>query len=228
MALSVVQTANNAATGTSCTATFGAGCSANNLMVGLYFTKSDTGWVNPSGWTTAGSVHNSTNADDLVIAYKIAVGGETGITFSNNGTSDHCGLVIYEISGNDTSTPLDKVGPGTAFSTGQTSVSSSSTGTLSIANEICIGTAGIRNVTISGITVNNSFLPSPPDTATDAQIYSLGAHIIVSATTAQSCTFSWTTAADPMGLIASFKQASAGGFNAGFAYGATKTVGGVF
>lgn len=227
MALSVVQTANNAGSAGTLTATFGVAATANNLMVGVLFTKSDTGWANPSGWTTAGSVHNSTNADDLVIAYKIAVGGETAITFTIN-TADHSGLVIYEISGNATSSPLDKVGAGTAFTTGVTTVSSSSTGTLTQANEICIGVAGIRNVTISGITVDSSFLPSPPDAGTDNTVYSLAAHIIVAATTAQSCNFSWTTAADPMGLIASFKQASSSTFNPGFAYGATKIVGGAF
>lgn len=209
MALSVVQSKTGNGGGTvNCTATFSPAATANDLMVGNFFTKSDTGWTNPSGWTTAVSIHNSTNSDDLVIAYKISVGGETAITFVNNSV-DQSALVIQEISGNDTANPLDKAGAGTAFSTGVTSISSSSTGTLSQSSEICCACAGIRNVSITSPAVDSSFTPSPPDDATDsssAVVNTLAATLIVSSTAAQSCNFSWTTAADAMGLIASFRS----------------------
>lgn len=204
MALSVVQDNTGTSGTTSVTATFNSTPARSNLMVGCIFTRA-TSITNPTNWNTAIEVLNTTENDALRISYKVVTDDAAGVTFTVN-VNDASSLGIFEVSGNDTATPLDKTAS-TGRTTAVTSISSGTTAALAQADEICFAVAGIRGA-ISTPSMSNSYtFVHEIETAADSSSATvLDGYRIVTATDAQSTTISWASpTATAMGAIATFR-----------------------
>lgn len=123
----LVQTANTAIhNSTTVTATFAAAATANNLLIAICGAES-TAITGPSGFSTA---INQSGTPSQGIFYKIAAGGETGISCTS--TNTFMGIHIYEYSGMQTSsvlegTPGSNTGTSTAPTTGSTTTTTAET-----------------------------------------------------------------------------------------------------
>ena len=112
MAWAHVQTVTGEGFDTSITATLSS-ATAGNLLVAIIFTRASSISANPSGFTTMLTVTNATENDLLRVAWKIAVGGETALTWTQG--NDQGSTAISEWSGNHASSPA-----GQSASTGRT------------------------------------------------------------------------------------------------------------
>ena len=185
----------------------------NDLLVSNCMTRSST-LTNPTGFTTAIEELNAGNADILRQAYKVAGASEsTTPTWTNVNSGDGTAASCRRITGAATSSPLDKTATD-GVTAAQTSQASGTTATLSQADEIAVAAAGLREDGTSA-SVDSSFVGLNDQAGTGAGginlVNLLDAHLIVAATTAVSCTFSWTGSATTMGLIATYIQAGGGG-----------------
>jgi hypothetical protein len=116
-AAAFVQAQNGIGT-TTAAATYSPVATANNLMIAVCATRAGSATLAVSGWTALTS-GTSTNITQRVF-YKIAAGGESAI--SCTGGTTRTSIIIYEVSGIDTSSPLDiegtaATGTGTAPTT---------------------------------------------------------------------------------------------------------------
>lgn len=216
MALAFVQSASagKGTAGTSCTATLGAGPTQNNLLIASLFTKGVAA-TNPTGFTTAIEVVNSTNDDRLRLTYKVAGAGESasiGFTGLSSGAGTESAVGVMEFSGNATSSPLDQTAS-TGFTAAVETLSSGTTGTLAQAAEVACAAFGLRNNVVTSPSLDNSYtLRSHQAGGTGtATATIIDGYRITAATTAQDTDASWTTAAGAMGVIATFKELIAGG-----------------
>lgn len=123
----LIQSASTAShNSTTITATFGVGATANRLLIAVCGAEG-TAITGPSGFSTA---INQTGTPSQGIFYKIATGGETGISCTS--TSTFMGIHIYEYSGMQTTsvlegTPGSNTGSGTSPSTGSTTTTTAET-----------------------------------------------------------------------------------------------------
>jgi len=195
---------------TTVAATFPGSPSSGNLMTAELFTKSDTSPTNPSGWTTDIEVINGVNADYLRICSKIAGAGESSTVTFTGMASDIGSLGIMRFSGM-TATPIDKTAS-SAFATGVTSKTSGTTAATTQGDEVSIVAYGIRNVAITSPALTNSFIQKNflTDSAAGSFASIIDGYFIETVTGAKESTASWTTSADPMGVIATYKAATAG------------------
>lgn len=195
------QSAASSASTTSLIATYSPAATVNRLLVAICFTRGDV-LTNPAGWTTAVNVDNLVNNDELRIAYKIAVGGETDVEFTW-AANDTAGLSIFEVSGNDASSPLDRTAS-TGITGGVSALSSGTTGTTTLADEISFCGFGLRQ-SVSSPSLTNSFtLEHHLESVAQVATLLSGSRIVAGISTYETQA-SWTTAADAMGCIATFK-----------------------
>jgi hypothetical protein len=188
------------------TPVFGSSAAKGNLLVALIMTRGDP-LGNPTGWTTAIDVLNATNNDHLRIAYKVAAGGETAAAFTTPANELSC-AAMYEVAVPDPAgiqLALDQA-TSTAYTTGVTSLSSGTTGTIEVADEIAFAAFGYRQ-NISSPSLNSGFtLEHNLEVTTVATNELVTGQRILGEVGTYSTTASWTTAADVMGAIATFRQ----------------------
>ena len=197
----------------SVTASYGAAPTQDNLLVLVHHFwdfDEDIGNITlPAGWTQA--VTRTGTGSRLTIAYKVAGAAEgTDVTVSNN-PSGHQTITIFEYSGIDTVSPLDRTASNQTTST--TSCSTGTTATTSVAEELVIGAIGLEGA--SGGWANtwtNSFtqqstVVSSGSGGAPAYSDSSTADRIVSATGTFETTESWTTTRRCLGTIATFEAA---------------------
>lgn len=202
MALVQVQVQNGSSATDTVTATYGATPTDNNLLIAVYRANTDESTVTPpSGWTRANTV--AVTVGHHSIWYKIASSDPAGVTFTATGATLGQ-LHIYEYSGNDTVSVLDKTASTADSGVTVTSRSSGTTATTSQADEVCIAA-----ISLTGGTT----LPSWTNSFGSGQLTTRLASVtlIVSSTGTYETTRSWTTAVRAAGLIATFKAAAAAG-----------------
>lgn len=207
MTISVVQNkaAQTSAT-TSHTVTLNTAPTQNNLiLVAIKIDIIDEAVSNVTGPTGyAKDVVKDRGTGSVAIWSKVAGASESGtITFTTtlNQTAD---LEAMEVSGNATSSVLDKTNKAEGAS-GNT-IQPGTTGTLSQADEIAF-TASLQAGTNGGSEAIDSGF-----TVLDAATFttSITGYLIVSATTALNPTHSWTTNRARAAVIATYKAAAAG------------------
>lgn len=232
MALALVQRVDTQATAPTSLTIDIATPTQNNLLASTMFTRNDAGATNPTNFTTAMSVVNSTNADTARIAYRVAGASEADPVWTFSG-GDRTVAACYEFSGNDTSAPLDQTDD-TAYVSSGTACTCGPTGTLSQADEVCVAMVGIRDI-VTSPSWDNSYTAGTFRATTildGADATMLDAYRIVAATTAQQSQASWTTSRGNMGLIATFKAAGGAAttrgspFDAGNAFNDGRTLSG--
>lgn len=176
------------------------------LLTAHLYTKSDSSPANPSGWTTDVEVVNGTNLDYLRICSKIAGAGEpTAVTFT--GLAGDLGVLgIFRFSG-PANPAIDAVAS-SAFATGVTSKTSGATVATSQSDEVSVVAYGIRNVAVTSPSLSNGFNLKNFVADTNISVATLiDGYFIETAAGTKESTASWTTAADPMGAIATYKAA---------------------
>jgi len=202
----VIQTASATTPGaTTLTATFGATPTNGNLLVACIFTRTDSGFTGPTGFTRIDIV-NAGASDTASLAYKVASGDGTGIQLTGLSAVDATVMRIFEISGG-TSVPFDKSAT-TGITIGVQAISTGSTGVLSQDREFAVCLAAIR-ATVTAPAINNDFAfdTSISDGAGGSEGTLLTALKVVSGTPALNPQFSWTNSVDAMAIIATFKEA---------------------
>lgn len=150
----LIQAASGSSTGTgSVTATLATPAVKNDLLVALVATNEvlgDSGFVTPAGYASAApSDINNTIKLRGQIFYKLAAGGETGLTVAlASGTGD-MGLWLPELTGLATSSPEDV----SAENSGSTSPATTGAISQPTRGSIAVGLVAIvNNNTLSGPT----------------------------------------------------------------------------
>ena len=207
--ISQVQTATEKGSTGSVTATYGAAPTEDNLLVLVHHYR-DIGTVTlPAGWTEAVALVDS--GSTITIAYKIAGAAEgTDVTVSVS-VADHQTITIFEYSGIDTVSPLDRTASN-ACPTAGTSCSTGTTATTVRADELVVAGIGLNgtsggwaNTWTNGFTQQSTVESTGgPGTGRSA---SSTADRILSATGTFETTESWTTSRSAQGAIATFKIA---------------------
>lgn len=178
----------------------------NNLLVSTMFTRG-TAAINPTGFTTAIEVVNSTEDDRERITYKIAGVAEPGPVWSGLDTGDGAGTCAdcYEFSGNDTVSPLDRTAS-TGRTATVTSVASGTTSALLDPDEVCVAACAHRGL-VNVSTMSNNYTQGTDinDGAPTGMCGLQSGYRIVASNSAQSTTFSWNNADTVMAAIATFK-----------------------
>lgn len=144
----------------------------------------------------------------------------------------HC--TLCEWSGLATSSSLDVAKSASTIGSNQTSQVTGTTATTAQAAELALITLntgaaiGVANIGLTDPVTNYTTLQVLNDTNTDIAV--MHNFRVLSATGTQAATYNWTDTENnqvSIANIATFKAAAGATFNPGWAYGATKTVGGV-
>ena len=189
-------------------ATYGSAPTQDNLLVLVHHYRDDVTVTLPAGWTQA--VALVSDKSTTTIAYRIAgVAEGTGVTVSVS-RSKHQTLHIFEYSGIDTASPLDKTASNPC-STPTASCSSGTTATTSVADELVIAAIGLAGASGSwDDTWTNAFTEQSTVESTgtsDERSASSIADRIVTTTGTFETTEGWTTNHKAQGAIATFKAA---------------------
>ena len=134
---SAVQCQGSTTTTTFTPQAFFGGATKGDLLVAVASVK-DAAVINtPAGYTSVFNKQTATTSPSLALFYKIAVGGETSVTFSFSGATRPCGG-LAEYSGTSMNAPLHgvslgNVGTGTAPPLG--------TGTINVISPVDLGVA---------------------------------------------------------------------------------------
>jgi hypothetical protein len=193
--------------GTSVTATLLAPATANNMLVAMHSTSTGgTPVSTPSGWVLAKQSQVSTSTS-ITVFYKLAAGGETGVTITNNSTSS-LNLLLYELAGFTGTPTLDVTDGNTAG--GVTSLSTAGTAPVNAIPALAIAGASF-NANPVGVTATNGYqiTTSPPTSI----VYWSAKPLTAAA--AQSTTFSWSVSRQGAAALVIFKDvplAGAGSF----------------
>jgi hypothetical protein len=131
----------------------------------------------------------------IQIAYAFNPTVSASQTFTGTNTS-HLSIAVAAFNNTLTTSGVFDQQNG-AVSNGATSLSTGSTGTLSVANEVLYTCWGTNTASITGLGVNNSF--SIIDSSAQTQSTIADAYLIYNSTTATSATWS-QTASDEMGV----------------------------
>lgn len=196
MAASLRQKASATSIIASVAATFGSTPVAGNLLIAAVTTNIGTGSTAITGFSTATSVAVGV-AGGLVIFYKVSAGNETTITATGT-LATLMDLHIFEYSGIDNASPLDKVASTADGGAGVTSRASGTTATLTQANELAFAAIATAGANGGNVSWSNSYVAET--TTTDLQT----ADLITAATTATSSTATWNTSQRAAGAIATF------------------------
>ena len=202
-------TAASAGATISVTATYGAAPTQDNLLVLVHHYRNIGTVTLPAGWTQA--VASVSSGDTTTIAYKIAGAAEgTGVTVSVS-VDHHQTLTIFEYSGIDTVSPLDRTASN-ACPTPVTSCSSGTTATTIQADELVIAGIGLKgsaggwaNTWTNGFTQQSTVESTLGGAASHSA--SSTADRIVSAIGTFETTEGWTDSRVAQGAIATFKGA---------------------
>lgn len=194
-------------TGTTLVATFGAAVTAGNLIIVRATTNDPTITVDTAGYTLAVKSDNTTDGDTCGIWFKEAAGGETAVQISTAGNTKH--LWIEEWSGLS-ATPLDKTAA-SGTTAGATTKDCGTTGTLTQAAELIVTSMAIR----ANTTAESTGAPFTIDQLGDGTFSAIFTSAVVSATTSQTPSNSWTTAGTAWGCTATFMAAASGGGGGG-------------
>ncbi len=186
--------------GTSITATLLQPSTASSLLVAMHSTNTGgTPIATPSGWTLAkqSQFANSTSA---TVFYKIAAGGETGVTITNN-SSTAVNLITYEVIGWNGVPELDVTDSNTTG--GATSLSTVGSAPTNAAPGY--GIAGLSvNANPGAVTVSNDY-----QTNMGSSSISYWTAKPLTASVVQSASFSWVTTRQGGAVLVAFKDAVA-------------------
>lgn len=197
MAASLVQKTSNTSVLATVSATFPNGNpEAGNLLVAAVTANVGVGSIAISGWSTGASVAVGV-AGGLVIFYKVAVGNEATVAATAT-LAAFMDLHIFEYSGIDNASPLDKTATTADGGAGVTSRASGTTATLTQANELAFAAVATAGSNGGGAAWTNSF------TAEIATTDLITSDIVVNATTALATTGSWNTTQRAAGAIVTF------------------------
>ena len=161
-----------------------------------------TGVSDSKGNTWTVDVVNATSGRtaDVCHAYlTTAILTSDTITVTVNATAPLGSLWLEEFSGLASGNSFDK--SGTKTNSAGTSYTTSSTGVLSQADELAIGTAFIADTGIPGYTKDANFT----DTPTQQLFRSASQYRIVSATTAITMSATWTNSVNNLASLATYK-----------------------
>jgi len=207
----LVQQATNTHTygspATSITATLSSGATAGNLLVTTIATDKSAGsYTVPSGFTP---IHDYIGPSiSGAMAYKIATGGETAITWSY-ATSEESSAWVGEYSGLASSNVLDVSAEADSADVAVTSQTTGTTATTSMANELAVAMFGIDSALYAtGRSWTNSFTEVSFVGASNTAGLGVATKTL-SSTGTQTTTASWVTADQACGAIATFKTTAA-------------------
>lgn len=218
MAIVLEQEATNtqstSETATTIAATLGAGATAGNLLVTACSTDKDSGaWTPPSGFTIIPDAYNNIDVS-LAMAYKVAAGGETTITWTSANSEEH-NMWVGEYSGL-TSSPLDVYQDANSGTSNTATQSSGTTGTTAQADELAVAIFTVDSASIGGTpSYNNGFtqIQQLSDVNSGNSVLWVATKVL-SATGTVECTLTITGGStDQMaGQVATFKAAAAATF----------------
>jgi hypothetical protein len=191
--------------GTSVSATFAAGATANNLLIAICGARASVTFTGPSGFSSA---INEAGSPSQGIFYLVAAGGETTLSCSSGGTSSRLGIHIYEYGGTATSSPFDVANSAASRSTTPAtgSINTNNADSLLIAGITVDGTTSLSSWTNSFVEQHDFANGGNPGSA---NTYG-GADLIVSSTGTYS-TGATSANGNWRGQIAAFMAAAAGG-----------------
>lgn len=205
MAIVRVQSKSGSAVASSAVVTFDSTPGSANLMVAtVYSNVSDETEIVITGWTKA--VSETSQGLTVKILYKVVSGDAAAITCSTTtGTTVH--LHIFEYSGTATSSIVDKTATGNSGASSVTSLSTGTTATTTVANQVLVGSALTADPT-----TDNSWTNSFTNVERTTRL--MTADRIVAALAAYETTVTWTTSAVASAALAGFKMNDAvpGGF----------------
>jgi hypothetical protein len=122
--------------------TFGSTATSGNLLVAAWVTQANApSVVIPSGFTLAFNAASNVNAS-LTVAYKSSAGTETTITYSGSAYDTDCSMWIGEYSGLDSVTPDVSAISADSGGGSQTSLSTGTSGTTTVADTFCLSFMG--------------------------------------------------------------------------------------
>lgn len=133
-------------------------------------------------------------------AKNIVGGSSHQVTVTQSGSNNTAVAFAEEISGLDTSAPLDKTAIGTTFAS---SVTTASTGTLSQADEFA--TTGCYAQGANDPTVGGAFTSLGAGVSVGSNNYVESAYLVVSATTALTATWTTSGSATLSAVIVTYK-----------------------
>jgi hypothetical protein len=190
---------------------FGAGPTQNNLLLCAAMSSS-FGSMTSSGWTQAVA---EDQFDAMYLYYKIAGAGESSTVTWTPTVNDRTAVWIAEYSGNVTVSPLDKTAVNDPAANAST-IATGTTAALSQADELAVAVVSAVRVSATTATINsynNSFteIAEVPTTGADYPILGVATRDLA-ATTAITTTATFSVSVTrPIGMIATFKAAAAGG-----------------
>jgi hypothetical protein len=227
MAVALVQkTAQQIFSGVSTTSRTITGVTSGNLVVCLITAASQPNPTNPpaiatpSGWTVAENPLGPGPSTDAyrpvnAIFYKAnAASGSHTADFSGASTlpiDSYGAITLFEVSGCDTSSPLDTHNTTTSTSAAGSGSTPSVTNTVADAIAFAIGHPDSQSVSNLSFPPSSGYTDSDHSTnnSTDAA-YDFG-YKVLSATGSQSASWTWTGTSHFSGTIAIFKAAAGGG-----------------
>lgn len=189
-----------------------AGSPAQNNLLLCAAMSSSFGSMTSSGWTQAVL---EDQFDAMYLYYKLAGAAESSTVTWTPTVNDRTALWIAEYSGNVTVTPLDKTAVNDPASNSAT-VASGTTAVLTQADEFAVAVVSAVRVSATTATISsysNSFteVAEVPTTGADFPILGVATRDLA-ATTAITTTATFSTSVTrPIGMIATFKAAAAGG-----------------
>jgi hypothetical protein len=214
MTATLVQSATNGVTGTSVAQTLGTGgtnptgipVTAGNTIIVYGICQIANRTLTVSDNIDAGNYNqdsfNNSRVSLGIYSFPGVVGGNTTITLTQSGSSAVTSLIAEEWSGILTTIPKDTTASANGISTGGTS---SSTGVLSQASELAVGTVGLASGG-SAITIAAPFTISPSiRTALAAGNYQQNS------TSALTVTFNWTGSVNFQINLVTYKLTAAAG-----------------
>lgn len=201
MAIALAQPAiRSAANASSTTATYGSAATAGNLLVAAAYTNGNAGTMSITGWTKGIETAYSGTAQSVAIFYKLAAGGETGVTL--NGATI-CRLHIAEFSG--LSNPIVTDGTNSNAMTTVTTINTNSVTTTN-ADDLIIVASG-TSTGETGTRGWDSSFSTLLDDATSFRLLS-GYQIVASTGTYSSTATQGNTATNSGAVIMAFQATS--------------------
>jgi hypothetical protein len=202
---------SGSATVASQSVTLDAAATAGNLLV--VAANSDATITTPSGYSLG---EQAVNAAGLYLFFKIASGGETGVTCTPSVT-DTIAVTMLEYSGITASSPLDVTATSNAQGVGGAGpVSAGTTATLAQAVELVVAVTGPHSFTNLSIPTSPTWTNGYTSRAAGGTGYATGAQnsalfvadLVTSGTAGQTTATSWTNSAQDWGaVIVTFKGA---------------------
>lgn len=156
----VVQTVNQVTiTGTSFSVALNQVPQQNNTLIAVLATRSAPGTVTMAGWTQDATVSNSITGSSLTIYRKLVGASESTTVALSTQNSVFGNLNVYELTGVDTVSPLDRTSSVESASTSSQVIAIPPTSTTTQNNEIAIAAAGFGTSLNTYSSWTNGFKP---------------------------------------------------------------------